>query len=203
MKGATPGSRSASTKRIISPTARPAAGEGSVFSTRAALSMARGGVVRTCINVMITMLLGGLWHGAAWTFVAWGALHGAGLCIERLWRLKPGRRHLPTWVGVLITFHVVCLAWILFRSETFGGALSYLEGFSRWGSGPEVATPLAVVLIGLGLLLHALPPRAVEETSAWIRRLPSPVAGMAVGLAFLLVEALRDPGVAPFIYYQF
>ena len=167
------------------------------------LGGSRGGVVRTCINVMITMLLGGLWHGAAWTFVAWGALHGAGLCIERLWRLKPGRRHLPTWVGVLITFHVVCLAWILFRSETFGGALSYLEGFSRWGSGPEVATPLAVVLIGLGLLLHALPPRAVEETSAWIRRLPSPVAGMAVGLAFLLVEALRDPGVAPFIYYQF
>ena len=66
-----------------------------------------------------------------------------------------------------------------------------------------MATPLAVTLIGLGLMLHALPPRAIEGAAAWVRRLPSPVSGLAVGLAILVVEALRDPGVAPFIYYQF
>jgi D-alanyl-lipoteichoic acid acyltransferase DltB (MBOAT superfamily) len=167
------------------------------------LGGSRAGLARTCINAMITMLLGGLWHGATWTFVAWGALHGAGLVAERLWKhFRPDAKTLPTWAAVLITFHVVCLAWILFRSETFGAAFAYLQGFTRWG-GVEVATPLAVTLIGLGLILHALPPRAIENTAAWVRRLPSPMAGLAVGLAILVVEALRDPGVAPFIYYQF
>jgi D-alanyl-lipoteichoic acid acyltransferase DltB (MBOAT superfamily) len=167
------------------------------------LGGSRGGLARTCVNVMITMLLGGLWHGAAWTFVAWGALHGAALAVERVWTaLRPGARPLPRWAGVLITFHLVCLAWILFRSESFGAALTYLQGFARWG-GVEVATPLAVTLIGLGLLLHALPPRAIEGAAAQLRRLPSPAAGLAVGLVILIVEAMRDPGVAPFIYYQF
>jgi hypothetical protein len=153
---------------------------------------------------MITMLLGGLWHGASWTFVAWGALHGAALCVERAWKtLRPKGRGLPTWAGVLITFHVVCLGWILFRAESFEAALQVLQGFGRWGGGLEVATPLAVVLIGLGLVLHALPPRALESAARGLKALPSPAAGLAVGLMILLVEALRDPGVAPFIYYQF
>jgi D-alanyl-lipoteichoic acid acyltransferase DltB (MBOAT superfamily) len=167
------------------------------------LGGSRGGLARTCVNVMITMLLGGLWHGAAWTFVAWGALHGAALCVERVWRtIRPAAKPMPAWAGVLITFHVVVLSWILFRSESFGAALAYLKGFGRWG-GLEATTPLAIVLIALGLMLHALPPRAIEGTARWIKRLPSPAAGIAVGLAILLVEAMRDPGVAPFIYYQF
>jgi D-alanyl-lipoteichoic acid acyltransferase DltB (MBOAT superfamily) len=168
------------------------------------LGGSRHGLVRACVNLMITMLLGGLWHGAAWTFMAWGALHGAALVVERLWKaFRPDAPPLPQWAGVLITFHIVCLAWILFRSESFDAALAFLQGFTRWGGGLQVATPLAVVLIGLGLMLHALPPRAIETTARWVKALPSPAAGIAVGLTILLVEAMRNPGVAPFIYYQF
>jgi alginate O-acetyltransferase complex protein AlgI len=168
------------------------------------LGGSRGGPARTCVNMMITMLVGGLWHGASWTFIAWGALHGAALCFERIWRgLRPNAGWLPEWAGVLITFHVVCLGWILFRSESLPMALAYLQGLGRWGGGLEVATPLTVVLIGLGLMLHALPPRAIESSARLLKALPSPAAGVAVGLTILVVEAMRNPGVAPFIYYQF
>ena len=163
-----------------------------------------GGLLKTCRNLMITMLIGGLWHGAAWTYVAWGGLHGVGLCAERLWeRFKPENwRPLPAIVGVLITFHVVCLGWILFRAESFSLALQFLAGFARW-SGPTVVTPFLAGMIVLGLLMHALPRRAVEGAAAALRYLPSPALGVAIGLFMLLVEAIRPEGIAPFIYYQF
>ena len=164
----------------------------------------RGGLAGTCRNIMITLLLGGLWHGAAWTFVAWGALHGAALCWERIWgAIRPqGRPALPAAVGVLITFHIVCLGWILFRSESFPAALSFLEGFARWRA-PAAATPFLIGMIGLGLAIHVLPPRLVERLGALARYAPSPALGVAIGLLMLLVEAIRPEGIAPFIYFQF
>ena len=165
----------------------------------------KGGLVGTCRNMMITMLLGGLWHGASWTFVAWGALHGLVLCIERVWRaMKPvAWPTLPAWVGVIVTFHVVCLGWILFRSESFGLAMSFLEGFGRLGAPMTVATPFLVGLIAMGLAMHFLPPRLTEGTSSLLKYLPSPALGVAVGLLMLAIEAVRPEGIAPFIYYQF
>ena len=165
----------------------------------------RGGLVRTCINLMITMLLGGLWHGAAWTFIAWGAIHGTALIIERVWwsaiRKPDWPRMSPVW-GVLITFNVVCLAWILFRSDSFATAMAYLEGLGRL-TAPTLITPFILSLIVGGLALHALPPRAIERTASWLCRVPSPAAGLTIGLLILLVEAVRPAGVAPFIYFQF
>ncbi len=164
----------------------------------------RGGLAGTCRNIMITMLLGGLWHGAAWTFVAWGALHGLVLCIERVWRsLRPASwPRLPAIIGVLVTFHVVCLGWILFRSESFTLALSFIEGFGRLGP-VSVATPFLVGMIGIGLAMHVLPARAVEELGSAAKYLPSPALGIAIGLLMLVVEAIRPEGIAPFIYFQF
>ncbi|MFN9249678.1 MAG: MBOAT family O-acyltransferase, partial [Brevundimonas sp.] len=87
----------------------------------------RGGLWSSSRNVMITRLLGGLWHGAAWTFVAWGALHGAVQVIERVWRhFLEGRASVPHWLGVILTFHVVCLGWSLFRAESFPLAMEML-----------------------------------------------------------------------------
>lgn len=163
----------------------------------------RRGLFASCVNVMITMLLGGLWHGAAWTFIAWGALHGAAQVVERLGRAALGGRSvIPTIVGVLVTFHIVCLGWILFRAETFGVALQVLQGLGR--AGPvSVVTPFLLALVVGGLAMHWLPPRAVGGLAERLQRAPSLTLGLLIGLAFLLVEAVRPDGVAPFIYFQF
>jgi alginate O-acetyltransferase complex protein AlgI len=163
----------------------------------------RKGLVRSCLNVFITMLLGGLWHGAAWTFVAWGALHGGVQVIERLGRAAFGeRRVVPTWIGVIVTFHIVCLGWILFRSETFPMAMQVLAGLARFEAA-TVVTPFILTLIVGGLAMHWLPPRAIEGFATWLKPAPSLTMGLLVGAAVLLVEAVRPDGVAPFIYFQF
>ncbi len=163
----------------------------------------RKGLVSSGINVMITMLLGGLWHGAAWTFVAWGALHGSVQVVERLGRAILGEgRGPPAWLGWLITFHIVCLGWILFRAETFDLAMQMLEGLGRIG--PVVMlTPFLLTLILGGIAMHWLPPRAVEGMAERLKAAPSLTMGILIGLAILLVEAVRPEGVAPFIYFQF
>jgi alginate O-acetyltransferase complex protein AlgI len=163
----------------------------------------RGGLFATCRNLMITMLLGGLWHGAAWTFVAWGALHGGVLVIERLWRaVRPGAGW-PAWVGLLVTFHVVVLGWILFRAENFQSAAVYLTSlFTHWQA-PTLVTPLVVTLVIAGLAIHALPPRAGEGAAALLARLPSPAVALIFGGVVLVIEAIRPEGIAPFIYFAF
>ena len=163
----------------------------------------RKGLFASCVNVFITMVLGGLWHGAALTFLAWGALHGGVQVIERLFRAALGdRKVVPTVIGVLVTFHIVCLGWILFRAESFELALQMLEGLGRIG--PVVMlTPLMLTLIAGGLAMHWLPPRAVEGMAERLKTAPSLTLGLLVGAAILLVEAVRPAGVAPFIYFQF
>ena len=170
----------------------------------------RRGLISSCINVFITMMLGGLWHGAALTFLAWGALHGGVQVIERLGRAAFKRRdgaeeRKSLWltvVGVLVTFHIVCLGWILFRAESFDLALQMVEGLGRIG--PVVMlTPLLLTLIAGGLAMHWLPPRAVEGMAERLKAAPSLTLGLLIGAAILLVEAVRPEGVAPFIYFQF
>src|SRR3954466_1365789 len=106
----------------------------------------RGGRLKTYRNLLLTMLLGGLWHGAAWKFIAWGALHGGGLAVERLFEPWIGRRALSPVakiVATLIVFHFVCLAWIFFRAEDFAVASLYIGGLaSRWGGGGQPTGPL-------------------------------------------------------------
>ena len=173
----------------------------------------RKGLVSSSINVFITMVLGGLWHGAALTFLAWGALHGGVQVIERLGRAvfrrgergergEGRRRLLPTLIGVLVTFHIVCLGWILFRAESFDLAMAVLQGLGRIG--PVVMlTPLLLTLIVGGLAMHWLPPRAIEGVAERLKTAPSITLGLLIGVAILLVEAVRPEGVAPFIYFQF
>lgn len=180
------------------------------------LGGSRNGPFAVYRNVMITMVLGGLWHGAAWTFVLWGALHGAGLSAERLWanrramgRRSPEERDISQAEGSastawrrIVTFHVVCLGWVLFRSDSLAAAGSVLSRLGDWGPAPAL-TPAVLALIVGGIGVQYLPASlrlSVRNAFAGLR----PV-GMAasLGVLLLLIDALGPEGVAPFIYFQF
>lgn len=170
-----------------------------------ALGGSRGGKARLYRNLMITMLLGGLWHGAAWTFVIWGGLHGAALVIERVWATSPRTRDivLPHWAKVVLTFHVVTLGWIFFRAPSFGDALAYLGALVMPATNAIGVTPLVVVLIAFGLAIHALRWDAMTQLAERVRRLPAPAFAAALVAAMLVVDAMRFEGIAPFIYFRF
>ncbi|HEY6816148.1 MAG TPA: MBOAT family O-acyltransferase, partial [Croceibacterium sp.] len=171
-----------------------------------ALGGNRGGRWRVYRNLVLTMLLGGLWHGAAWTFVIWGALHGVVLAIERAWSRArwTGAVAVPRWAGVVLTFHVVTLGWIFFRAASFEDALAYLGGIaSPVPGGATTVTPLMLALIVLGLAIHAFPSDAMRRLAERIRTLPAPAVASAMVVAMLLVDAMRYEGIAPFIYFRF
>jgi D-alanyl-lipoteichoic acid acyltransferase DltB (MBOAT superfamily) len=170
-----------------------------------ALGGNRGGKFRVYRNLVITMLLGGLWHGAAWTFVIWGGLHGAVLCVERAWVRSPLTKglELPHWARVALTFQVVVLGWIFFRAASFGDAMAYLRGIVVPTSAVVTVTPLVVALILAGLAIHALRWEGMQRAAERLRTLPAPVLAAGLALVMLLVDAMRYEGVAPFIYFRF
>lgn len=162
----------------------------------------RGGTLATARNLAVTMLLGGLWHGAAWTFVLWGALHGGALGLER-WAGGAWRR-LPALLRGLVVFHTVCAAWILFRSPDLASAVDYLHGLLGGYADAEPLTkaPLGM-LIALALASQFLPDRIGPRLGHALDRLPWWGWGVLVGVLVLTLEGLGPQGVAPFIYFQF
>ena len=169
------------------------------------LGGSRHGPVRLYFALMATMLLGGLWHGASWNFVIWGAIHGGVLVAERLWRsVRPsGWPVLPTILGVFITFHIVTLAWIFFRSATFEAAQAYLAGIAAWDFSGTTLAPLGLVLILFGLALHALPAATITRAALLFKRWSPLMVGLALGATILIIDSMRPEGVEPFIYFQF
>ncbi len=125
---------------------------------------------------MATMLLGGLWHGAAWTFVIWGGIHGVGLTVERWWRERsPERARTPSawriWLQRLLTFNLVCLAWIFFRSDSLDLAWQMLSGlFTRWGQPSPLVTAGVVFWIVVGIGTQYLPKRVPRGIMARLAR---------------------------------
>ena len=159
----------------------------------------RGGERRRDRNLLLTMLLGGLWHGAAWTFVLWGALHGLGLLVER----RLGVR-LPGIVARLVTFHFVCFGWILFRAESLGAAGDVLRRlFTAWGTEPSGLTWVPVALIAAALATQFWPRTATEPTLRAASHLPVLVMALAFAFWLVVLEQFGPEGVAPFIYFQF
>ena len=161
----------------------------------------RGGRWFVYRNLMITMLLGGLWHGAAWTFVLWGGLHGAALCLEHAFDRQWER--VPKWVRWSVTFNFVVLAWIFFRSQSIGDAWTFLERLvtpgpaTLWAVTP-VAFAAAVVVVQL------LPVRPLEALRLRFERLSPALLGAALAIVVLFVAAtIPSQGVAPFIYFRF
>lgn len=172
------------------------------------LGGSRGTRADTYRNLLLTMVLGGLWHGAAWTFVIWGAYHGAILALER-WRAEvaPDRAAaLDSPVGRtvrrLVTFHLVCLGWVLFRADSMGRVGEILGRLTDWGPAPAV-TP-AVLLLVVGTIAVQYVDRDIRGRlqTAFSRLRPVTVTALLGGFLFVL-DGLGPEGVAPFIYFQF
>jgi D-alanyl-lipoteichoic acid acyltransferase DltB (MBOAT superfamily) len=169
----------------------------------------RGGKLLTYRNLMLTMLIGGLWHGAGWTFVAWGAIHGSALVAERWWRERPGFVERPStplrraWHR-FATFQVVCFAWIFFRSDSFADAWDVLVRLvTAWGEPSPLVTVGVLAAIAVGIGSQYLPSRFPLGLMAWFSRLPVPAQAAVLGVALLVTHAMGPEGVAPFIYFQF
>jgi D-alanyl-lipoteichoic acid acyltransferase DltB (MBOAT superfamily) len=174
----------------------------------------RSGKWRTYRNLMLTMVLGGLWHGAAWTFVAWGAIHGTFLCIEHSRRTRREARHLPDppdtrarRVGArLITFTIVCFAWIFFRSESFTNAeqmLGRLFDPAYWFDASPLVTVGVLLAIAAGILEQYVPRRTWGRIMARFSNLAPVAQGLMLGASLLVINTMGPRGVAPFIYFQF
>lgn len=168
----------------------------------------RGGRLATYRNLMLTMLLGGLWHGAAWVFVVWGFLHGLYLSAHRRFRrpndsADPG---FPVWrdlPAIVVTFHLVALAWIFFRSASITGALDYLGGILtlRPGPIPWESILLVLPLMGASLVLDLAQRRAGSHEA--ILRWPAFARGLAYAVLLITFITFSGQPTVPFIYFQF
>ena len=153
------------------------------------------------------MLLGGLWHGAGWTFVVWGALHGAGLVVERWVRERRGSGTAPSAMGrgirTVATIHLVCVGWVFFRAvdlERAGEVLAALAG--SWTSAPSLDWGVVVILV-VGATAQFLPRGLTDPWWSWLGRSPVAVQAVVVIVAIVGMDVLGPDGVAPFIYFQF
>jgi len=169
----------------------------------------RGSRLLTYRNLMLTMLLGGLWHGAAWTFVIWGGLHGSAMVWERWRRERRGpvervETRWTTWRARIVTFHFVCFAWIFFRADSFTAAWDLIAGlFTRWGEASPLVTSGVLLAIAVGIGSQYLPTRIPRLVMARFSRLPVLGQATVLALALMLTSAMGPEGVAPFIYFQF
>ncbi len=180
-------------------------------------------------NIFFTMLLGGLWHGANWTFVIWGAILGAALVIERSVKLRwhdwrssrarlsslgaaatsetatptPAAAFFAAFTGWFITFHVFTLAAIFFRSPELETAMSYFYAMFAFQGGSHLMTPFLLALIAGSLAMHFRPGNGIERMAERICDWPAPALGLMLGGGLLLIEFIGPEGVAPFIYFQF
>jgi alginate O-acetyltransferase complex protein AlgI len=170
----------------------------------------RGSELATYRNLLLTMLLGGLWHGASWTFVFWGFLHGAALGVTRF--VQRGRKRaeqpsfgLTIWnVGCgFLTFHYVCFAWVFFRAPSFQRALAVLHNIGRGTTfTPNLPAPILIAL-ALAALTHLIPDALFDRAKMGFGSLPPALqASLLFVVAVVLHEAATTASV-PFVYFQF
>ena len=170
----------------------------------------RKGPRRTYANLMVTMLLGGLWHGASWTFVIWGGLHGIYLAMDKV-RLRSARVHESTVSDLLrwlMTFGLVSFTWVFFRAADFATAWAWLVGIVRWQQGAAMMQPLGwlgprvLVVAGILILIDLYQARrgdhAVFVSWPWLPR-----AAVYAGLVLVVAVLGNTDGAVPFIYFQF
>ncbi len=168
----------------------------------------RHGFTRTQINLMIAMVLSGLWHGAGLHFIVWGALHGAAIVFLNLGNRWLGKEKIydsSPYVARWLTFHFVCLTWVYFYAPSVGDAQTILQYlFSNTHAG--VLSQQALALLAAVTLLLAIYPyadRAVEAAYALLKRLPLLLKPFALAILITAIVALSPEGIPAFIYANF
>jgi alginate O-acetyltransferase complex protein AlgI len=173
------------------------------------LGGSRHGELRTAVNITITMLLGGLWHGAGWTFVAWGAFHGIGQVIGR-WRARRAEalgtvERSSRWIVArkqLVTFNLVCLGWVFFRADSIASAFEILGRLGAAGT-TALVTPLVLLTIAAMLGVQYLPADPAARLREGFGRLGPVLQGGALAVCLFVITTLGPQGVSPFIYFRF
>lgn len=172
----------------------------------------RKGIGRTYVNLMVTMLLCGLWHGASWNFVFWGGLHGISLAIHRVWTVwaplhsldnRPTFQFVWTLFSRLLTLGVVLVGWLFFRAQSWSDAIEYFGRLIMWShDGIRLGSPYILSALVAVFVTHLV----IHKDRNWAQELPmQPVPLRLVNytvLALLITELAATDG-APFIYFQF
>jgi len=176
----------------------------------------RKGRLRTYVNLMLTMILGGLWHGAALRFMLWGALHGTALALHKVWlavvpgakvtggEMKRGWRIL----GIFVTFNLVCFGWLMFRAESMQTVALMLHQICCDFNAPiipQAITGYAAVFcfIAAGYLLHFMPERLDGWARQAVMRAPMALQVLLLAVVIWSVMQIKSSDIQPFIYFQF
>ena len=175
----------------------------------------RSGKFRQYFNLMITMLLGGLWHGASFKFIVWGGMHGLALAIDKAkneWLQKIGfTGHQNFWYragGWIITFHLVAFCWIFFRASGFDSAVTMINQITHSFNAeilPQLITgyPAVFLLFALGMLMHFIPQHIESKIRTGITVSPALLQALLLAITIYAVYQIRSAEVLPFIYFQF
>ena len=179
----------------------------------------RGSTWNTYRNLIATMVLGGLWHGASWNFVIWGGLHGGALAVNRAWDRRSaasGKRAVEAEGGgggqpitiahvlaVLATFHFVCFAWIFFRAPSFAHATLMLGRMSKLTFDSPNLAPKVLAVLALGFITHFFPRRWFAQAKNAFVESPAVVQGVALAFCAYVLHFAAGAKAEPFIYGQF
>lgn len=175
----------------------------------------RKGKIRQYINLMLTMLIGGLWHGAMLKFILWGGIHGLGLVVHKIWmfitRQQKGGKNLPLWrriPAIFITFHFVCICWVFFRADNMDKAFMVLSQIVTSFNAQVFVQMITgywgvFVLMLIGYITHFMPIQLVAKVSRTIQLSPLFIQALLIVLITYIVIQIKTADVQPFIYFQF
>jgi D-alanyl-lipoteichoic acid acyltransferase DltB (MBOAT superfamily) len=178
------------------------------------LGGSREGPWKTYRNLMITMVLGGLWHGASYNFVIWGGLHGVALAATRMWQrvgesgsARSAQRGVSRWISSCLsraaTFQFVCFAWIFFRAPTFAHATLTIQRIVHGAWNMPHVTPRVTLVTAVALLVHWMPRDWEVRSRETFVRTPALVQGLVLALTALMLHMVAGAKPEPFVYGQF
>lgn len=162
----------------------------------------RGGWWRGQCNAFVAMLVSGLWHGASVTYIVWGAWHGFGLFVQNAWK-RFVNIPLPTWLGGLITFHVVCLGWLFFRADDWATAKAFFAHDGRLFHHPHGNLLGLLLSVGIYLWVAPLLPKATATLLKGLGLIPWWIKPLILVPAVLLLLHVAPAGMPGFIYFSF
>jgi len=171
----------------------------------------RKGKIRTYFNLFMTMLLGGLWHGASWKFVVWGVLHGLALVVEKFFGqfIKLPKNAFVRTIQVILTFHFVVFCWLFFRAKDFETAFQIADNitkltfdFNQWQT-IVLGYKNVFLLIAIGVVWHFVPVKTLAGMQKTFSTLPLVAKAVLLGLIYWVVYATASADTQPFIYFQF